>query len=88
MTKEPTLKLSYDVPARIKEMLVQDANKEGITATQLLIRLLDSSKLTKDELIKAILTEYDVEFKENTIKAMNEAFRTGFLRGEDYGKNS
>ena len=44
--------------------------------------------MTKDELIKAILREYEVVFEEDTIKAMEEAFRCGFLRGEEYGKQA
>ena len=43
--------------------------------------------LTKDELVMAILKEYKVAFDEGHIKAMNEAFRCGFLRGEEYGIN-
>lgn len=43
--------------------------------------------LTKDELIKAILREQGVQFEEGHIKAMEEAFRCGFLRGEEYGKS-
>lgn len=46
--KEPTLKLHYDVPARIKTMLIEDAQKEGITATQLLIRLIESNHQNKN----------------------------------------
>ena len=42
--------------------------------------------LTKDDLFKAILREYECTFDEDHIKAMNEAFRCGFLHGEDYGK--
>lgn len=44
--------------------------------------------LTKDELIKAILREYEVQFEENTVRAMEEAFRCGFLCGEEYGKKA
>jgi translation elongation factor EF-4 len=44
----------------------------------------DASKLTRDDLIKAILREFDVIYEENTLSAMVEAFRCGFLRGEDY----
>jgi hypothetical protein len=52
--------------------------------------------LTKDELIKAILSEYglnpsntlSVQAAERITKAMAEAFRCGFLHGEQYGKNS
>lgn len=44
--------------------------------------------LTKDELIKAILREHEITFDEDTVKAMGEAFRCGFLRGEEYGKNA
>lgn len=40
---EPKLKLAYDVPYRIKEMLVIDAQKEGVTVTQLLIRLIENN---------------------------------------------
>lgn len=40
---EPKLKLAYDVPAHIKEMLVASAQKEGVTATQLLIRLIEQN---------------------------------------------
>lgn len=40
--------------------------------------------LTKDELIKAILNEYKVPLDPHVIRAMGEAFRCGFLRGEDY----
>lgn len=47
----------------------------------------DASKLTRDELIKAILREYDVIFEENTLSAMVEAFRCGFVRGEDYAQS-
>lgn len=43
--------------------------------------------LTRDELIKAILKEYEVTLEENIIKAMEESFRCGFLRGEEYGKS-
>lgn len=43
--------------------------------------------LTKEELIKAILREYKVTFDENTNKAMGEAFRCGFLHGEDFAKD-
>lgn len=43
--------------------------------------------LTSEELIKAILREYEVVFEESTIKAMNEAFRCGFLHGEDYANS-
>jgi translation elongation factor EF-4 len=46
-----------------------------------------AADLTRDELIKAILREYDVIFEENTVHAMEEAFRCGFLRGEEYGKS-
>ena len=47
----------------------------------------DAGELTRDELIKAILREYDCVFEENTLKAMVEAFRCGFLRGEDYSQS-
>ncbi len=40
---EPKVKLPYDVPPRIKEMLVNDAKKENIPATQLLIRLIEEN---------------------------------------------
>jgi len=40
---EPTLKLSYDVPYRVKQTLVADAAKLGIPATQLLIRLIEAN---------------------------------------------
>jgi translation elongation factor EF-4 len=46
----------------------------------------EANDLSKDELIKAILREYEVIFEENTVKAMEEAFRCGFLRGEEYGR--
>lgn len=42
--------------------------------------------LNRDDLIKAILRECDVTFEENTIKAMEEAFRCGFIHGEEYSK--
>ena len=45
---------------------------------------LEADKLTKDELIKAILREYEVVFDEKTIRAMSEAFRCGWLSGEEY----
>jgi len=44
-----------------------------------------AENLTKDDLIKAILKEYKVPLNENIIKAMEESFRSGFLRGEEYG---
>lgn len=43
--------------------------------------------LTKDELISAILKQYGVTAEEGIIQAMEEAFRCGFLRGEEYGKS-
>lgn len=43
--------------------------------------------LTKDELVKAILNEYKVSLDTNIIRAMEEAFICGFLRGEEYGKS-
>jgi rubrerythrin len=46
----------------------------------------EESKMTKDELVKAILREYEVIFDKNTIRAMDEAFRCGFLRGENYAR--
>ena len=46
-----------------------------------------ADNLTKDELIKAILREYEVVFEENAVRAMEEAFRCGFLRGEEYARN-
>jgi hypothetical protein len=49
---------------------------------------LEADKLTRDELIMAILREQEVPFDEGHIKAMQEAFRCGFLRGEEYGKNA
>jgi len=42
--------------------------------------------LTKDEIIEAILREYKIVLEEKIIKAMTEAYRCGFLRGEDYGR--
>jgi len=44
----------------------------------------EAKTMTRDELIKAILREYEVIFEENTITAMEEAFRCGFIRGEEY----
>lgn len=43
--------------------------------------------LTKDELVKAILKEIGVAPRDTVIAAMNEAFRCGFLRGEEYAKS-
>lgn len=43
-----------------------------------------AENLTKDDLINAILKEYKVPVDENIIKAMEESFRCGFLRGEEY----
>jgi len=43
--------------------------------------------LTKDEIIEAILKEYEIISDEKIIKAMGEAYRCGFLRGEDYGRS-
>ena len=40
---EPKTKLPYDVPYRIYEMLKEDAEKEKIAATQLLIRLIEDN---------------------------------------------
>jgi len=40
--------------------------------------------LTRDEIIQAILREYKVDLNENTYRAMEEAFRCGFHRGEEY----
>lgn len=40
----------------------------------------DAENLTVDKLVIAILREYDVVYEENTITAMKEAFRNGFLR--------
>ena len=45
-----------------------------------------ADELTKKELVQAILREYGVAVEENTVKAMNEAFRCGFLEGEKYAK--
>lgn len=42
--------------------------------------------LTEDELIKAILKEIGLAPRDTVIAAMNEAFRCGFLRGEEYGR--
>lgn len=42
-TMQPKVKLAYDVPPETKQMLIDDANKEGITATQLLIRLIEQN---------------------------------------------
>ena len=45
--------------------------------------------LTKDDLISAILNEYKCNRHDEKIrKAMSEAFRCGFLRGEDFGRGS
>ena len=45
-----------------------------------------ASELSKDELILAILREYEVVFDEEHIKAMGEAFRCGFIAGEEYAR--
>lgn len=47
-----------------------------------------AENLTKDELIIAILNNFKISSNENIIKAMEEAFRSGFLRGEDFGKST
>jgi hypothetical protein len=46
-----------------------------------------ASERTKDEVILDILREYEVVFEQNTLQAMNEAFREGWLRGEEYGRD-
>lgn len=40
---EPKIKLPYDVPFHIYEILKEDAKKENIPATQLLIRLIEEN---------------------------------------------
>lgn len=42
---QPKVKLAYDVPPETKQMLIDDANKEGIPATQLLIRLIEQNHI-------------------------------------------
>lgn len=43
--------------------------------------------LAKDQLIEAIVNEFKVKVDENIQRAMEETFRCGFLRGEEYGKS-
>lgn len=43
-----------------------------------------ADNMTKDELIAAILKENNIEADKSIVKAMEEAFRVGFLRGEEY----
>lgn len=40
---KPKIKLPYDVPYQSYEILKEDAAKEGIPATQLLIRLINDN---------------------------------------------
>lgn len=44
--------------------------------------------LNKEQLIKAILAEYNVICDDKTKRALEEAFRCGFLRGEEYANNT
>lgn len=41
--KEPKTKLPYDIPVKYYEMLKADAKKDGVPATQLLIRLIEQN---------------------------------------------
>lgn len=43
--------------------------------------------LTRDEMIKLIIEENSLQHTEQIQRALEEAFRCGFLRGEDYGKS-
>ena len=45
-----------------------------------------AGEMTKDELILAIFREREIAFDEGHIWAMGEAFRCGFLAGEDYAE--
>ena len=45
----------------------------------------DAGEMSKPELIRAILNEYKVVHSDNIIQAMEEAFRCGFISGEEYG---
>ena len=47
----------------------------------------EADNMTIEELIIALLRDQEVVFDEGIINAMNEAFRCGFLRGEEYGWN-
>ena len=47
----------------------------------------NASDLPKDELIRAILCHYKVSLEESHLLAMGEAFRCGFLRGEEYANS-
>lgn len=48
----------------------------------------EADGLTKDQLIDAILQQYSIDnTNDNIIKAMEESFRCGFLRGEEYGRS-
>lgn len=47
----------------------------------------EAENLTKNEIIESILIQYNVSINEDVVRAMEESFRCGFLRGEEYGKS-